>query len=200
VKLTCLALAIASVLFAQRIPNPNFIPGPSNELRTYLDLTNDQVTRLNALNLRLLQFQAEKSQRMAVVARDAQLELQKSPLDPMAVGLRYVELEVIRREIYAERRKVLEEVQGLLTAPQKTKLQSLVEILRAYPLACEAIGQNLLTPPSVAVLTPAPVLPNIGQGGIASFLLGTLPCGGGIPSIRTGDFTTTSPAPMPVAP
>ena len=198
-KLVVLCLALGCGALAQRIPTPGFVPGPSNELRTYLDLTNDQVNRMNAINAGFQRFQLEKSQRVFQVQADLQQEIAKSPLDPMGVGLRYVELEVIRREIEAMRRTTFNDVQNVLTAAQKTKLQALADIIRMYPVACEAVSSNLLgAPAQVAVPAGSPMPGNIVPS-YASFLLGVPACGG-LTFTRTGDFMpvpTGAPDPRP---
>lgn len=166
------------------------------QLKQYLELTDAQVNRINELNTAFSQFSAEKWRRSAQVQIEIAQETAKPELDAMALGLRHLELEGIRRQIAAEQRKTVEEVQKLLTAPQRAKLSTLQQALMLYSTACDAIAQNLMTAPGVA-LAPNPFFNNIGSdgGGIASFLLGgtfsrTAPgCVGGVGSVlRVGEF------------
>jgi hypothetical protein len=51
------------------------------------------------------------------------VELSKDALDPMAIGLAYVEIEVIRRELRAELVKLRVKVREVLTSVQSVKLK-----------------------------------------------------------------------------
>lgn len=191
-KFAILFSLVAAGLSAQTWPG-NIIPIDrigstlSPNLRTYLELTQEQVTSIDRLNNAFAQFQLEKARRSAQVQSELAQETTKSTPDAMALGLRYVELESIRRETDAERQKTMEGVQAVLTAPQKTRIAALQEVLRTYSLACEAVSANLLVEPWRAVAQfvrdPVPV------SGFASFLLGSSACPA-VPTrvIRTGDF------------
>jgi hypothetical protein len=179
--------AVAVVVSAQQMPGPGNIifngPGVSPALQRYLELTQDQVARITRLNNAFRQFQGEKSRRSFQVQLEIGQEQRRETLDPMALGLRHVELEAIRREIEAEQRKTLASVQEILTPAQRTRIAALQEVLRQYPLACEAVSNNLMAP-------PAPMAPDPATGSFASFLLGGVPACGGITTgiIRGGDF------------
>jgi hypothetical protein len=108
-------------------------------------------------------------------------------LDATAIGLRYVELEAIRRELEAERKRTVDAIQELLTQVQRTKISALQEVLRTQPLACEAMNHHLMAPaPPVAPEPP---------GGITTFLLGNV--GGCVVTpgvaVRRGQFLVTNP-------
>ena len=122
-------------------------PPVSEALRQYLELTFTQVSTLTDLSTRFLQFQGEKMQRMSQVQREIAEEMQRENPDPMALGQRYVELEVIRRELEREQRRIAEDVQALYTPAQRTKVAALQEVLRMYPMACEAVQRNLIPAP-----------------------------------------------------
>jgi hypothetical protein len=183
------------------IPLLGQLPGPivrvppfPTALQSYLQLSADQVTAIARLNGAMQQFFGEKLRRMSQVQIELSQEMAKTTLDPMALGVRYVELEAIRREMRAQQEKTYLDVQQVLTAAQKTRLQALVEAMRLQPVACEAQGMNLLPAPTfpsgvtggLIGRDPLPVVP--GEA-IASFVLGTPYCA--VPAFRTGDFTFT---------
>ena len=113
----------------------------------------------------------------------------------MALGLRYIELEAIRRELQAEQQKTVTAVQKLLTEPQKIKLAALQQSLQLYSTACSAVEQNVLQSTVLSLLPGRNVLPanpfDSTQGSFATFLLGAPinPACGVVGTIRTGDFT-----------
>ena len=88
-------------------------------------LTNEQVVTVVRLNNDLLRYQSDKLRRQAQVSLEISQELQRETLDPMAIGVRQVEMEAIRREVAAEQRRVAQQVQSSLTAAQRTKIQAL---------------------------------------------------------------------------
>jgi hypothetical protein len=147
------------------------------------------------LNAELARFQGEKLRRVLQVNMELAQEMRRENLDPMAIGLRHVELEAIRREIAAEQQRVARETQALLTPAQRPKVQALQEVLRMYPLACEALAMNLMAPPQQQQQQPGglPQGVGIGSGQIASFLLGAPVCGGISSGLRW--FDTQNPAP-----
>ena len=91
-----IALLTAVLGFAQLIGPPNPLP---SSLATYLDLTATQNARLQQNRVELQRFYNEKSRREAVVRGEIALETNKPVVDPMALGVRYLELEAICREL-----------------------------------------------------------------------------------------------------
>jgi hypothetical protein len=143
-------------------------------LQAYLELSASQVNAIVLLNGASQQFVSEKLRRSVQVQIEIAQETTKPTLDAMALGLRYVELEAIRREIAADQQKTYSEVQKVLTEPQKTKVQALVAAMRMQGLICEAQSQHIIGAPLPGnrlppVLTPGPggVLP----GGIIGSIL-----------------------------
>jgi hypothetical protein len=186
-----LSLVLAAGAFAQTMP-PVFPggPGPSLSLRQYLDLTNEQVATMVRLTNEFQRFQSEKFRRQAQVSLELSQETRRETLDPMAIGVRFVEMEAIRREITAEQQRITQEVQALLTPAQRTRTQALQDVLRTYPIACEALANNLMSPPA----DPAAGSQQIGGVGgmIGGILIGSPVCGS--IGFRTGDFGGIMPA------
>lgn len=186
-----LSVVLAGAALAQVTPpviQPPIIggPEPSLALRQYLDLTNEQVSTILRLRGDLNRFQSEKLRRQLQVNLELSQEMRRETLDPMAIGVRHVELEAIRREIDAEQARVAREVQALLTAAQRTRVQALQDVLRTYPLACEALYHNLMSVPPQQGQMPGGGMMG---GSVGSIIFGAPVCGGlGGPGIRTGDF------------
>ena len=104
------------------------------------------------------QWSLQRSQRMYEVQSEIADETARSPLDPGALGVRYAEVEAIRREIVERSKKLVAENVALLTPAQTIKLKALEEALKLVTTGCEARSIGLLAD------DPAP-------GNYASFLL-----------------------------
>jgi len=192
-KFLLTSLLLVMPLAAQTLPVPPFrAPAFPPALQSYLELSNDQVNAILRLNAGVQQLQSEKLQRMAQVQLELAQETAKPTLDAMALGVRHLELEAIRRELQAQQQKVYTEIQNVLTAAQKTKVQALIDAMRLQPVICDAQAQSILPVPVPGNLLPVGrALPGINQG-FASFLLGnpTIQFGlGCTPGLLIGDFT-----------
>jgi hypothetical protein len=114
------------------------------QLKQYLELSDEQVRLILDHNSALQRFQAEKTLRLAQVQFELTQETIKPTPDPMAIGLRHVEMEAIRRELQAEQGRTATRIEEVLTAAQKTKLQALRQAIQLQPVICEAQIVNLL--------------------------------------------------------
>ena len=166
------------------------------QLKQYLELTDEQVASILRLNTSSQTFQLDKLRRSGQVQFELSQEMAKPTLDPMALGVRYVELEAIRREIEANQNKTAADIQNVLTAPQKTKVQALQQAMQLQSVICEAQSVNVLMPaPSVGFpgITPFPAnrISATPWFDTAAFLVPGLACGSGV---RSGVF---SPGPVP---
>jgi hypothetical protein len=163
------------------------------QLRSYLELTDEQVTAIKKANTDLNEFRITKLRRQFQVQMELGQETAKQSPDPMGLGLRYVELEAIRRELQAEQEKTVAAVQKVLTAPQKAKLSVLQQAFLLYGTACSAVDQNLFKPGPTILRNAIPanrIDPTANS--FASILLGTpsiSTCGATTGVIRNGDFT-----------
>jgi hypothetical protein len=193
--------AIAAVLLTLPIGSAQIIGIVTDfppQLKTYLELTDDQVTSIKKANADLDTFRSAKLQRQFQVQAELAQETAKQTPDPMALGLRYVELEAIRRELQAEQQKTATAMQNVLTAPQKAKVAALQQALLLYPTACSAIEQNIL---QTAAPVPTNIIPvnRIDTTGLfASFLLG-LPTSNCTSGLRAGSFIFTPGLPFPAS-
>jgi hypothetical protein len=164
------------------------------QLKQYLELTDEQVASILRLNSSSQTFQLDKLRRSGQVQFELSQEMAKPTLDPMALGIRYVELEAIRREIEADQNKTAANIQNVLTAAQKTKVQALQQAMQLQSVICEAQSVNVLRPSvGFPAITPFPAnrISATRWFDTAAFLVPGVACGSGI---RTGIFT---PGPVP---
>lgn len=197
-----LALGIAVLTISPGFAQTRGLPVPGipftmpfpEDLQRYLGLTADQIARIDTANQQFTQSVSTKAQRQIQLQLEIAQEMARPALDAHAIGVRYVEVEQIRRDIEAERTRTVVSVQSILNEAQKTKLTALQQVLRDYPIACAAIGQNLIAA-GTGVTAINPNLPTQITGGItgsfASFLLSPSPaCPVPVAASRVG----TSPA------
>ncbi|MFB3826995.1 MAG: hypothetical protein ACE15B_09505 [Bryobacteraceae bacterium] len=116
-------------------------------LRDHLGLTAAQVQSLNRVNLEYNRFVVEKQFRMAQVQREINEETQRQQLDAMALGLRYVEQESIRRELRDRLEKTRRDAVAVLNDAQRAKLKILEDAMKLRQLIEQAQCENLLVPP-----------------------------------------------------
>jgi hypothetical protein len=122
-----LCLFVAGSLWGQGGTSPILRPFPQflGEIRTYLALTDEQVAKMQRQIDDYSRWAALRQRRMSEVQLEIAVETAKTPLDPAALGVRYAEVEAIRREI-AERGDALVPANvAVLTEAQKVKLKAL---------------------------------------------------------------------------
>ena len=154
-----LVLALVPAAFAQR-PVQLFPP----EIRAFLSLTDAQVQAISRANSDYAEFSAQKSIRMAQVQREIGEETRKDVLDPGALGVRYAELEAIRRDLDDQLQRTREKIAAQLTDPQKVRLKTLDDARKLQPVIRDAECTNLLAPLPpvlVGVIGPNPFPANI---------------------------------------
>lgn len=114
------------------------------EIRTYLALTDEQVAKMQNQINDYARWSAQRQRRMNEVQVEIVAETAKNPLDPAALGVRYAEVEAIRREI-AERGAALVPANvAVLTEAQKVKLKALEEALKLFSTGDQAKALKLL--------------------------------------------------------
>jgi len=155
-------LLLAFSTFGQTPPD---VPFPS-ALRDYFSLTDTQVRSVNSLNAAYAQFYVGKQQRIGQIQADIVDKTNADPIDPMALGLRYAEVEAINRDLRDKVAQLRSDLANLLTAAQTPKLKVLGDAQKLQPMVSLAQCYNFLAPsPTVAVITgvisPTPV-PGLG--------------------------------------
>lgn len=142
-------LAATAALLAQTSPPGQPSPGAQipQTLIQYLQLSTDQVRLITQKNNEFNRFVSEKNRRAAQVRSEIAVETRKPTLDPMALGLRYMELELIRREISTAEDNLRAELRRALTAEQVNRLRALEAAMELVPLYYQA-GAVRLVPPA----------------------------------------------------
>ena len=125
---------------------PNFFPmfRFPEKLREFLALTEAQAIRISEQNSAFLRWSQPRSQRMFEVHFEILGETAREPLDPAALGVRYAEVEAIRREIAERNSKLIAENVAVLTPVQVIKLKALEEALKLVSTGGEAQWVKLL--------------------------------------------------------
>ena len=145
-RVSLLLLTSVCASFAQ-LPSP-IRPSVPPGLRDYLQLTNEQVVNIGRLNAEYLQFSVQKQLRMAQVRREITEWTNASPIEPMQLGLRYAEVEAIRRELEDERKRLQQNVFAVLNDVQKARVKVLEDAAKLEPRINEAVCANILAEPS----------------------------------------------------
>ena len=114
------------------------------QIREYLELTETQSVRISEQIGAFSQWSRQRSQRMYEVQFEIAGETARSPLDPGALGVRYAEVEAIRREIVERSKKLVADNVALLTPAQTIKLKALEEALKLISTGYEARSIGLL--------------------------------------------------------
>ena len=96
-------------------------------IRIFLGLTDAQISGILTLESGYTVFRTQKQNRTADVQVELRDELAKSVLDPLALGVRYVELSEISQELAAADKTARASARALLTPLQQSKLQALVD-------------------------------------------------------------------------
>ena len=136
-----LFLLLAMNATAQRFPVSRF----SLLVREHFSLTDAQVNNIQRQNDEYFRWSRTKYERMSEVQREIALETARQPIDAMALGVRYVELELTRREIAERDAKLVPENVAQLTEAQKAKLKTLEEAIRlAETVGTAARGERLI--------------------------------------------------------
>ena len=146
-KRACLLIVIASATAAAQTPpppNPGFYPQPLAQVKEFLQLSDAQVQAILANNEEYNRWSAAKQARGSQVQGEIAEETAKEALNPMALGVRYVEVETICWEMKAQAAMSLKKNVDVLTAPQKAKLQVLQDAIKLAPVVSEAQSGNLL--------------------------------------------------------
>lgn len=113
-------------------------------LITYLGLTNSQALQISKNNGSYTELVAQKNARIWQVQAEISEETGKDPIDPSALGVRYMEIELICRDISKAGDDLRKSNLALLTDAQKVKLTALEEAMKLAPVYTAAQSANLL--------------------------------------------------------
>jgi len=118
----------------------NFPP----ELRKYLVLTDQQVSDINRINLEYIAYFTRRQARISQVEREIRDLMVADPLDPAGLGIRYAEVEAIRRDLREQETSYRQKAVAVLKDDQKARLRVLDEVLKLQPRIQEAQCSNLM--------------------------------------------------------
>ncbi|WP_321472926.1 hypothetical protein [uncultured Paludibaculum sp.] len=136
--LLCFLLAVLP-LPAQTVGS--YLP---ESLITYLQLTEAQSQKILDNNSTYSTLVTQKNHRIYEVQLEIATETAKESLDSSALGVRYMEIELICRDIKKAGETLLQDNAGLLMETQKARLSALEEALKLAPLISQGQSANLL--------------------------------------------------------
>jgi hypothetical protein len=191
-SLPAVSLLIAASAWSQTVPSPWFYQ-PLGQVQQFLQLTDAQLQTILTNNGDYNQFARTKQTRISQLQSEIATETAKDTLDPMALGIRYAEIETVCREMKDQALTYQQKNASVLTDPQKAKLQVLQDAMKLAPVISDAQSGNL-----IGTLTYAPLFFTSTSGGTTSssvvggFIGPVSGCYSPFPTtvVRTGDFTS----------
>lgn len=141
-------------------------------LSPFLQLTNEQALALLRASYEFNRRVFDRSRRISQVQQELVDETNRSPLDPLALGQRYAELETICREIDQDSRTVREQQVQALTAAQRERLKVLEDAVALMSTVGEAQYARLMAGGYGPTTNVSFVNPNIPGTGLAGVVLG----------------------------
>ncbi len=159
-------------LLAQLGPTPANPPG--FQIKQFLQLTDAQFVSVFSNNEQLTRLIAETSRRVIQLRSEIAVETNRPRPDPLELGNRYAEIELVCRFLDTEGTRTVERNVAVLTDAQKARLRSLEEVIRLMPVIAEAQAVRLIEgSPAPLGLTVSPGFGSSGAGGsLSGFLLG----------------------------
>jgi len=117
------------------------------QLVKYLGLDAKQTAELIRVDAEFQRYLAAKTLRAAQVESELRTETLKPVVDPLALGVRYAELEAICREARDTEKKTGESARKALTAAQLPKVVVLEQAFALLPVITEADSAHLVDAP-----------------------------------------------------
>jgi hypothetical protein len=152
-KLSTIVLAFGlsvGMLFAQDVPPPGGHPwGPPNfdALKSYLQLSDAQVTSLTALQTSFRDAAKPIHQQIMAKEKDLRTEMAKASPDSTLVAQLLVDIKNLRSQIKANRDALQPQALAILTDAQKSSLAALQQALSLQKTAHEAVALGLIAAP-----------------------------------------------------
>lgn len=144
-----LTAALAAAAFAQGPRRPMMAGGGDpGALKNYLNLTDDQVTKLRSLNRDAMQHAKPDFQKMRDQARTLRQEMNAANPDPAAVGRATIEMQKLRKATQQSMEQARQSALSVLTDEQRTKLAALEQARQLQPAIGDAMRFHLLAPPA----------------------------------------------------
>ena len=163
-----LGLVMIGFGFGQALPpTPINPPDSYAALKQLIGLTNDQITKMTQAQVNYSRLEDNKRERAFQVNLEIDQETAKPSIDANALGVRYLELEVICRELREAAAAIPKNNLALLTDAQKAKLKLLEDAMNLAPTISQAQALQLL--PGSSGFSFASFLLG-GVGGIGGFI------------------------------
>lgn len=188
-KLSFPTIVLLTIASASAQLNPYY--QPLGQVKEFLQLSDSQLQSILTNNDAYNQFAFTKQSRISQVQGEIATQTAKDTLDPLALGIRYAEIETICREMKDQAVMYETKNTAILTDPQKAKLQVLQDAMKLAPVISDAQFGNL-----IGTFTYAPLFFTSTSGGTTSgSVIGGIigPANGcylPFPVIRTGDFSS----------
>lgn len=125
-----------------------FAQPPVNELKTFLNLTDAQVTSLQDSNRSSMQANRELAEKIRTNRQNVKALLDQGNPDATAMGRLVIEGQGYAKQIAESRAKARETALTFLSAEQKTKLKTLEEAMQLREEIAVAQRLNLLEAPA----------------------------------------------------
>ncbi len=125
-----------------------FAQPPVNELKTFLNLTDAQVTSIQQSNRSTMQVNRELAEKMRTNRQNMKALLDQGNPDAAAMGRLVIEGRTYAKQIEESRAKARETALTFLSPEQKTKLKTLEEAMQLREEIGAAQRLNLLSAPA----------------------------------------------------
>jgi Spy/CpxP family protein refolding chaperone len=148
--LTLSALLFAGTIFAQQGPprrGPGAGGGAFQALKTYLSLTDAQVSNLTAVATAMRDALKPLAQDLAAKTKALRDENQKTTPDANVVAQLKQDIAGLRDQIQTQRASFRKQLQGYLNQDQLTALAKLEQVLKLFPVARAAAALDLIDMP-----------------------------------------------------
>jgi len=136
-----------SVAFAQGPPNPAGFAPPVTELKTYMSLTDTQITSITNSNQALMTASRTLMEQIRTKRQGLQDLLAKGSTDAAALGKLLLEIQALEKQVTDNHTKAQTAAVSFLSADQKTKLKALEDASKLREEIGEAARLNLLAAP-----------------------------------------------------
>nr|MDQ2901343.1 hypothetical protein [Acidobacteriota bacterium] len=130
-------------------PAPTFCGSPvfPLALREYLNATDVQIAVIAQASTDYNDIFQRRQNRIADVQVEIRDEAAKEQPDPLELGVRYVELQLISQDLQRQAADLRQKARSALTGDQAAKLKSLDDLIAAQPALRVLQGCDLLVPP-----------------------------------------------------
>jgi hypothetical protein len=160
-----IVVLLGTALACAQAPSPDPVGSGAvlPALKSLLGLTDDQTRLIAEKNIAFDSFAADKHRRLHELQAEIDQETQRETLDPVALGVRTMEAELIRREIRSAQERLSQGLRNILNPQQLSQLDRLARTAELLPGYQEALSIHLLLSEPVSAVPPTTPA-SIGQG------------------------------------